>query len=137
MNDEVGSLERGGQDKTRGYGMKDSWFFTEKMNVGYHGETVVKDVEFSLPRGEILTLIGPNGAGKSTILKSIAGQLSLISGTVVLDGTSLSQVKAEDLAKVTAKALAGIDVRVYPYTVTEQMIVDGIMEMEAYDEKMR
>ena len=79
--------------------MKDSWFFTEKMNVGYHGETVVKDVEFSLPRGEILTLIGPNGAGKSTILKSIAGQLSLISGTVVLDGTSLSQVKAEDLAK--------------------------------------
>ena len=27
-------------------------------------------------------------------------------------------VKAEDLAKVTAKALAGIDVRVYPYTVT-------------------
>ena len=45
--------------------------------------------------------------------------------------------KAEDLAKVTAKALAGIDVRVYPYTVTEQMIVDGIAEMEAYDEKMR
>lgn len=45
--------------------------------------------------------------------------------------------KAEDLAKVTAKALAGIDVRVYPYTVTEQMIVDGIMELEAYDEKIR
>ena len=48
-----------------------------------------------------------------------------------------SHAKAEDLAKVTAKALAGIDVRVYPYTVTEQMIVDGIMELEAYDEKMR
>lgn len=31
----------------------------------------------------------------------------------------------------------GIDVRVYPYTVTEQMIVDGIMELEAYDEKIR
>ena len=45
--------------------------------------------------------------------------------------------KAEDLAKVTSKALEGIDVRVYPYTVTEQMIVDGIVEMEAYDEKMR
>ena len=37
-----------------------------------------------------------------------------------------------DLAAVTAKALAGIDVRVYPYPVTEQMIVDGIMELEAY-----
>ena len=37
-----------------------------------------------------------------------------------------------DLAAVTAKALAGIDVRVYPYPVTEQMIVDGIMELETY-----
>ena len=45
--------------------------------------------------------------------------------------------KAEDLAKVTSTALEGIDVRVYPYTVTEQMIVDGIVEMEPYDEKMR
>lgn len=48
--------------------------------------------------------------------------------------TCLADIHArpEDLAAVTAKALAGIDVRVYPYPVTEQMIVDGIMELEAY-----
>lgn len=44
--------------------------------------------------------------------------------------------KPEDLDKVTVKALAGIDVRVYPYKVTEQMIVDGIMELEEYNKKM-
>lgn len=49
--------------------------------------------------------------------------------------TCLADIHASpaDLAAVTAKALAGIDVRVYPYPVTEQMIVDGIMELEAYN----
>ena len=48
--------------------------------------------------------------------------------------TCLADIHARpgDLAAVTAKALAGIDVRVYPYPVTEQMIVDGIMELETY-----
>ena len=40
--------------------------------------------------------------------------------------------KPEDLDKVTAKALAGIDVRVWPYPVTAQVIIDAIMELEAY-----
>ena len=48
--------------------------------------------------------------------------------------TCLADIHATpgNLAAVTAKALAGIDVRVYPYPVTEQMIVDGIMELETY-----
>lgn len=52
--------------------------------------------------------------------------------------TCLADIHADpkELSKVTAKALAGIDVRVYPYQVTEQMIIDGIMEMEAYHQKM-
>ena len=48
--------------------------------------------------------------------------------------TCLADVHAtpEDLAAVTAKALAGIDVRVFPYTVTAEMIVQGIMDLEEY-----
>ena len=48
--------------------------------------------------------------------------------------TCLADVHAtpEDLAAVTAKALAGIDVRVFPYTVTAEMIVKGIMDLEEY-----
>ena len=39
----------------------------------------------------------------------------------------------EVLPAVAKKALAGIDVRVYPYEVTEQMIIDSIMELEEYN----
>jgi len=49
--------------------------------------------------------------------------------------TCLADIHAapEDLEKVTAKALAGIDLRVWPYPVDARMLIDGIMEMEAYD----
>ena len=62
--------------------MKDYYFSTKKMCVGYENKPLIKEIELALPKGEILTLIGPNGAGKSTVLKSITGQLQLIGGTV-------------------------------------------------------
>jgi heme ABC exporter ATP-binding subunit CcmA len=37
--------------------------------------TILRKIDFSLPRGETLLLIGPNGAGKSTLLKCLAGIL--------------------------------------------------------------
>lgn len=75
------------------------YFYTKKMCVGYNGSPLIKEITIALKRGEILTLIGPNGAGKSTILKSIAGQLSLLGGKVCLNEKDLSQQKAGELAK--------------------------------------
>lgn len=79
--------------------MADYYFYAKKMCVGYQEEPLIKEIEFSLQKGEILTLIGPNGAGKSTVLKSIAGQLRLIGGTVFLGEEVLSKMKREELAK--------------------------------------
>ena len=79
--------------------MRDSYFFTLDMCVGYHGKPLIRDIGITLQKGEILTLIGPNGAGKSTILKSIAGQLELIGGAVYLDQRTLAGMRREELAK--------------------------------------
>lgn len=53
--------------------------------------------------------------------------------------TRLADIHAteDDLEKMTEKALAGIDVRVYPYTVTSEMIIAGIKELEEYDASQR
>ena len=45
--------------------------------------------------------------------------------------------RPEDLPAVTEKALNGIDVRVWPYPVDQQMLIDGVMELEDYDRSMR
>lgn len=79
--------------------MKDYYFTTKKMCVGYGKKPLIKEIELALPKGEILSLIGPNGAGKSTVLKSIAGQLQLLGGTVSLGGAILPEMKAGELAK--------------------------------------
>lgn len=79
--------------------MKDYYFKTRQMSVGYGKEPLIRDIEIGLDKGEILTLIGPNGAGKSTVLKSIAGQLKLLGGAVYLDKKEMAGMSGAELSK--------------------------------------
>ena len=78
------------------------YMITEEASVGYQKRTLIDHVNLHVKKGEILTLIGPNGVGKSTILKSIIRQLSLIAGTVSVDGKELSAYAPKELAKKMA-----------------------------------
>ena len=75
---------------------------TESVSVGYGGKVLIGEVAIEAAPGEIVTLIGPNGAGKSTILKSIAGQLALIGGTVYLDGRDMARESRGEIARKMA-----------------------------------
>jgi len=127
--------------------MKNYYFSTKKMCVGYDNAPLIKDVEIALPKGEILSLIGPNGAGKSTVLKSIAGQLQLLGGVVYLGEHSISEMKANELAKkmsVVFTERVKVELRTcrdivatgrYPYTgrfgilsKEDERIVDEVIE---------
>ncbi|MDD3164403.1 MAG: ABC transporter ATP-binding protein [Oscillospiraceae bacterium] len=54
----------------------------EHLSVSFGGIQAVRDVTFSVPDGEIVTLIGANGAGKSTTLRTIIGIQKPKSGSV-------------------------------------------------------
>jgi NitT/TauT family transport system ATP-binding protein len=47
---------------------------------------VLRDLNFSLHKGEFVTVIGPNGCGKSTMMQVLAGLLPFDSGSVQVDG---------------------------------------------------
>src|SRR4030043_445756 len=47
----------------------------KNLNVRFDKEEVVKDLNFGVEKGEILTILGPNGAGKSTLLRALMGFL--------------------------------------------------------------
>ncbi|MGH8234322.1 MAG: ABC transporter ATP-binding protein [Rhodanobacteraceae bacterium] len=53
------------------------------------GRDVLRNVSFTLQRGEVLGLLGVNGAGKSTTLSIIAGVLKPHSGSVLIDGCNV------------------------------------------------
>lgn len=62
----------------------------------YFGEKeVLKDVNITLSRGEILGLLGPSGAGKTTLIKILTGQLDFDSGMVEVLGLDLSKYHKE------------------------------------------
>ncbi len=56
------------------------------VSVGYRGQSVLEDVTLEIAAGDCLALLGPNGSGKSTILKTIAGIIPPLRGTVFRTG---------------------------------------------------
>ena len=52
----------------------------------YGGLTAIRDVSFSVAKGEILGFLGPNGAGKTTTMRILAGSLGATAGIASIDG---------------------------------------------------
>lgn len=72
--------------------MSDVILRAEKISFSYDGvEPILKDISFSLKKGESLGVLGPNGGGKSTLMKIIAGLLKASSGEIYFNETPLSQ----------------------------------------------
>ncbi|MDZ4309487.1 MAG: ATP-binding cassette domain-containing protein [Cypionkella sp.] len=63
---------------------------------------ILRDINLTLPKGQITALIGPNGAGKSTLLSLIARLLPVQSGQISVAGLDLTQTPTEVLAKAMA-----------------------------------
>jgi ABC-2 type transport system ATP-binding protein len=58
----------------------------ENLTKRYAGQPAVRDVSFTVTRGEIVGLLGPNGAGKSTILRVLSCYMPATSGAVRVAG---------------------------------------------------
>lgn len=63
---------------------------TKNLTKRFGGLTAVKDVTFSLEKGEIIGLIGPNGAGKTTLINLISGAFAPTEGSIVFDGNPVT-----------------------------------------------
>ncbi|MCX8027229.1 MAG: ABC transporter ATP-binding protein [Thermodesulfovibrionales bacterium] len=56
---------------------------------GYGKLEVIKNINFDIKEGEILSIIGPNGAGKSTLLRALTGLLPNLKGSIRFLGEEL------------------------------------------------
>jgi ABC-2 type transport system ATP-binding protein len=63
----------------------------EGLTKDYGTVVAVRDVTFSVGRGEVVGFLGPNGAGKSTTLRILAGFLGATSGRVRIDGKDIAE----------------------------------------------
>lgn len=85
---------------------------------GYSHHPVIKDVDFSVKKGEFFGILGPNGSGKTTLLKMISGLLPCTQGSIEVAGKEITQVSRKELAQTIA-VLPQLSGQTFPYTVRE------------------
>ncbi len=60
-----------------------------KLNKGYDGKQILKDIDLEITKGEVVVILGPSGCGKSTLLRCINGLEEIQGGEIRLDGINL------------------------------------------------
>lgn len=64
----------------------------EHLSKSYKKRPVLRDVSFSIQRGEAVALLGPNGAGKTTCFHIVTGLIRADGGYILLDGQDITSL---------------------------------------------
>ena len=70
------------------------------ISKNYLFKKVLKDVSFTVKKGEITCLIGVNGTGKSTTLKTITNLTPFNNGDILIDGISIKKKRSDNISFV-------------------------------------
>ncbi len=68
------------------------------VTCGYGAYKVLDGVEFSFGAGEVVALVGANGTGKSTLMKTIAGAIRPLAGSVAIGGDDVAKLSKREIA---------------------------------------
>ncbi len=71
----------------------------QDVNTHYGDLHVLKDVNYTIGQGEIVSLLGGNACGKSTTMKTIMGVVRPTTGTVIFDGVPIEKMSTSERVK--------------------------------------
>lgn len=84
----------------------------EDLSIAYGSKRVIRDVSFTVKRGEILVIAGESGSGKSTILKAIGGLLgkggAIVGGQIVFGGKEITNLPDGQRRKLSGESIGFI-----------------------------
>lgn len=83
---------------------------------------VLKDVSFSVKKGEFVAVMGPSGSGKTTLLNCISCFIPHDKGKILLNNTDISAMKEKQLARVRNEKLG--------FVFQDFMLLDGLTVFE-------
>src|SRR5512136_1314556 len=93
-----------------------------KACFAYSNGLVIREVDLSVGKGEMIGLIGPNGAGKTTLIRLISGTLAAKQGDICLDGMDTRKLKRNAIARKVAVVPQQFDMP-FAYKVEEVVML--------------
>ena len=93
---------------------------------GYGETEILHGINLSIDNGEIVAIIGPNGAGKSTAIKAILGLLNITKGSVILNGSDITDTAPD---RVVTKGISYVP---QTHNVFVNLSVQENLEMGAW-----
>ncbi|MBN1913283.1 MAG: LPS export ABC transporter ATP-binding protein [Candidatus Omnitrophica bacterium] len=94
----------------------------KNLSKSYDGREVVKGVDMSVKRGEIVGLLGPNGAGKTTTFYMVVGIIQPNSGSITFDNKEITKLPIHERSRFGIGYLAQ-DASVFRRLTVEENIV--------------
>jgi branched-chain amino acid transport system ATP-binding protein len=82
------------------YPTSDPLLTCAKVKKSFGALTAVKDVSFSVDKGEIIGIGGPNGAGKTTLFEMLSGFSQVDEGTIIFKGLEITNLAPDAVARL-------------------------------------
>jgi branched-chain amino acid transport system ATP-binding protein len=76
-----------------------AFFEVRSLGLAFGGVRAVRDVSFTIERGEVLAIIGPNGAGKTSVLNLITRVFDPTMGSIHFEGDDITRVARHDIVR--------------------------------------
>ena len=67
-----------------------------------NGDPVLRDISFTVPKGQVVALVGPSGAGKTTLVDLLPRFHDPVSGAILMDGVPLTELRRKSLRHLMA-----------------------------------
>lgn len=82
------------------------------LSIGYGKQRIVRNISFTLKKGEILAIVGESGSGKSTLLRALIGKTpsggQVNKGEILYENQDLSSLNQSQLRKIRGKSISMI-----------------------------
>lgn len=71
----------------------------ENLSLGYEGKEIIKNISFSLSKGDYLCVVGENGSGKTTLLKGLLGFIKPYKGKIEIFSSEIGYLPQQTTSR--------------------------------------
>jgi ABC-type cobalamin/Fe3+-siderophores transport system ATPase subunit len=103
-------------------GLNETVLQAKNFSISLGGKAILREVSFSVRRGEYVAIVGPNGAGKTTLLKCFDRLLTGGTGELEIEGMEHNRFRQKDLARLVAY-VPQADSRMIPFSVEQFLLM--------------